>query len=421
VLAPVETDATTDYYEIDIRAAQIQILPGLTTTIWGYDGLYPGPTIRAREGRRVVVRQRNRLDVDVTTHLHGGRVAPEHDGHPLDFIPPGGSRDYVYPNGQQGATLWYHDHTAGYTGRNIYYGLSAFYLLSGGDEPRLNLPTGEFDVPLTLQDRTFAPDGSLVYNPSVAGVVGDTILINGTPQPRFEVARRRYRFRLLNGSNYREYELALDQPLVLNQIASDVGLLPAAIRRSSIRMAPAERVEVLVDFSAAPLGSQLMLRNKLGFGRSSQLMRFDVVENASDPSRIPPILRPLANFGPPVAVRRFGLQFENGEWLINHKSFDPGRIDAAPRLNTAEIWEFVNETYDMHPMHLHLAHFRVLNRGRSAPPPYEVAPKDTVAVRGRETVRVFTRFEGFTGPYLFHCHRLEHEDFCMMGQFRVVS
>jgi FtsP/CotA-like multicopper oxidase with cupredoxin domain len=420
LLQPSATDATTDWYDIEMREARVQILPGLTTTIWGYNGLFPGPTIRAREGRRVVVRQRNRLPVDTAIHLHGGRVAPQHDGHPLDVIPPGGARDYVYPNVQPGAPLWYHDHTLGVTGRNVYMGLAGMYLLEGADEAGLNLPKGEFDVPLVIQDRQFAADGSLVYTGNVAGMVGDTLLVNGAPQPRFEVARRRYRLRLLNASNYREYELALDAPLVFDQIGTDGGLGPSVVRRSSIRLAPAERVEVLVDFSAAPLGSQVVLRNTIGSARTNQVMRFDVVANAVDTSSVPPVLRRLPNLGGPAALRRFGLQFEGGMWLINHKGFDRNRDDATPRLNTAEVWEFANETGDMHPMHLHLVNFRLLTRDLSAVQSYELGPKDTVAVRGGETVRVLTRFEAFTGRYVFHCHRLEHEDRDMMSQFRVV-
>jgi spore coat protein A len=420
VLRPVATDATTDWYEIEMRESRVQILPGLTTTIWGYNGLFPGPTIRAREGRRVVVRQTNRLPVDTAIHLHGGRVAPQHDGHPLDLIPPGGSRDYVYPNGQQGATLWYHDHTYGVTGRNVYMGLAGLYLLEGADEAALNLPTGELDVPLVLQDRQFAPDGSFIYTGNVAGMVGDTLLVNGAAQPHLEVSRRRYRFRILNASNYREYDLALDAPLAFDQIGTDSGLLPSVVRRSSIRLAPAERVEVLVDFAAAPLGAQLVLRNTIGSARTNQVMRFDVVADAPDTSRVPPILRRLPNLGGPVALRKFGLQFEGGMWLINHKGFDARRDDATPRLNTTEVWEFSNETGDMHPMHLHLVQFRVLTRDLSPVQQYELGPKDTVAVRSGETVRVLTRFEGFSGRYVFHCHRLEHEDRDMMGQFRVV-
>ncbi|HUR22789.1 MAG TPA: multicopper oxidase domain-containing protein [Acidimicrobiales bacterium] len=419
VLEPVESDATTDWYEIDMHPAEVEILPGLLTTIWGYNGQFPGPTIKARQGRRAVVRQVNHLDVETVVHLHGGRVAPEHDGHPLDVIPPGGAFDYFYPNEQPGATLWYHDHTLGVTGRNVYMGLAGLYLLEGADEPALNLPDGEFDVPLILQDRLFAEDGSLIYTGNTAGMVGDTLLVNGAPQPHFEVARRAYRLRLLNGSNYLEYDLSLD-PLTFTQIASDGGLLPTAVRRKSLRLAPAERVEVVVDFSGVPLGSQVVLKNKLGSARTNQVMRFDVVEDAGGGGAIPPILRRLPNLGGPAALRKFELELEDGMWLINHKGFDPDRFDATPRLNTAEVWEFKNVTGDMHPMHLHLVQFRVLTRDLTPVPLYELGPKDTVAVRAGETVRLMARFDGFTGPYVFHCHRLEHEDRDMMGQFQVV-
>lgn len=423
VLQPTVTDASTDFYMITMRPNQVEILPGLLTTIWGYDGQFPGPTIRARQGRRVVVRQVNQVGFDTAVHLHGGKVAPQHDGHPIDVIPPGGYRDYYYPNRQPGLTMWYHDHADHRAGPNIYRGLAAFYLLEGEDEAGLGLPDGEFDVPLMIQDRLFNADGSLSYPFDVHGVNGDTILVNGAAYPRFEVARRRYRLRLLNGSNHREYLLGFDAALPVSQIATDGGLMPSPVPRQSIRLAPAERVEVVVDFAAAPLGARIVLRNGFGSGRTAQVMRFDVTRDASDGSRLPGSLRPLENLGPPAVSRNFDLTFDQRRqvWLINNQGFDPGRIDAFPRLDSTEIWQFNNRSQFMHPMHLHLVQFQVLDRRGVAPPAYEVGMKDTVAVQPFEKVRVLARFSRYTGPYVFHCHRLEHEDRDMMGQFRVVG
>lgn len=422
VLQPTSVDATTDYYDLTMRPASVQILPGLQTTIWGYNGLYPGPTIRARQGRRVVVRQNNGLPENTAVHLHGARVAPEHDGHPNDLIAPGGSRQYVYPNNQPGLTMWYHDHANHVTAPHIYRGLSAFYLLEGHDEAALRLPSGAYDVPLLIQDRLFNADGSLSYPADVHGVNGDTILVNGAPRPRFEVARRRYRLRLLNGSNHREYQLTLDRPVPMVQIATDGGLVPQAVARSTIRLAPAERVELVVDFAAVPLGTQLVLRNDLGVGTTAQVMRFDVVRDEVDTSAVPGALRPLDSFGTPVVTRNFDLRFDQQRqvWLINSLGFDPARDDARPRLGSTEIWQFQNRSQFMHPMHLHLVQFKVLDRSGAPPPNFEVGPKDTVAVQPFERVRILVKFSGYTGRYVFHCHRLEHEDRDMMGQFNVL-
>lgn len=422
VLRPVSSDASTDYYEITMRPAQVQVLPGLTTTIWGYNGLYPGPTIRARQGRQVVVRQISQVDFNTAIHLHGAKVAPEHDGHPVDVIPPGGYRDYVYPNGQRGATLWYHDHANHITGPNVYRGLAGLYLLEDEDEAALNLPTGEYDVPLVIQDRLFNTDGSLSYPDMVHGFIGDTILVNGAPHPHFTVARRKYRLRLLNASNSREYNLTLTPGLPLVQVATDGGLVPSPVPRSTIRVAPAERVEVVVDFSALPLGSQVVLGDSFEQGRLAQVLRFDVSRNAADTSTVPASLLPLETLGRANLTRNFDLSFDERKvmWVINGKGFDPKRVDASPILGSTEIWQFTNLSPFMHPMHLHLVQFQVLDRQGQAPPAHEIGWKDTVAVQGFERVRVLVKFTGFTGRYVFHCHRLEHEDRDMMGQFRVV-
>ena len=423
VLQPVSSDATTDYYEVTMRSAQVQILPGLTTTIWGYNGLFPGPTIRARQNRRVVIRQFSQVDFNTAIHLHGAHVAPEHDGHPVDTIPPGGSREYVYPNRQRGATLWYHDHANHITGPNVYRGLAAFYLLEDDDEAALNLPSGEYDVPMVIQDRLFNTDGSLSYPDMIHGFLGDTILVNGAPHPRFPVARRKYRLRFLNGSNNREFNLSLSPSVPIVQIGTDGGLVPAPVTRSSIRLAPAERVEVVVDFAALSVGSQVVVRDTFEQGWRSQIMRFDIDRDVPDPSTVASSLRPLEALGTAGFTRNFDLSFDDQRqiWVINGKGFDPDRDDAKPLLGRTEIWQFTNLSPFMHPLHLHLVQFQVLDRQGQAPPAHEIGPKDTVAVQGFERVRILVRFTGYTGRYVFHCHRLEHEDRDMMGQFRVVA
>jgi len=286
---PARTDATTDYYELTMRPAQVEILPGYRATVWGFDGQVPGPTIRATRGRRVVVRQTNGLAVPTATHLHGGHVAPEMDGHPTDPVAPGQSKEYVYPNNQLGATLWYHDHAMDTTAQHVYMGLAGFYLLADPDEAALSLPGGAYDVPLVIQDRAFAADGSLVYPGNTAmpllmsGFQGDTLLVNGAPYPFFPVAARKYRLRLLNGSNARHYQLALGNGQPFTVIGTDGSLLPAPVSAPTLSLAPAERVEVVVDFAQVPVGSSVVLENRLGQGSLAQLLRFDVVRSGQQP------------------------------------------------------------------------------------------------------------------------------------------
>src|SRR5215203_2658260 len=330
VLEPARKDATTDYYEITQKEAKTRILPELKTEVWGYDGIFPGPTIEARSGRRVVVRQQNELPVPVSTHLHGGVTPPESDGYPTDLILPNGHgsgssahtvhgsmgghshffKDYRYPNDQRAATLWYHDHRMDFTGPQVYRGLAGMYIMRDEVEDSLPLPGGEKEVPLVIADRTFNEDGSLYYPsldpslkeepgtlaPTINGMFGDTILVNGAPWPYLEVSNTRYRFRVLNASNARFYDLALDPPpsggKPFVQVGSDGGLLEAPISHERILTSPAERFDVVIDFSRYPVGTQVTMKNLAGEGRTRDVMRFDVVREEKEESMVPEELAP---------------------------------------------------------------------------------------------------------------------------------
>jgi spore coat protein A len=202
VLSPVRSDATTDYYEITMRKAKVEILPGLTTEIWGYNGISPGPTIKQRNGRQSVVRFiNNSVGTPTSVHLHGMASLPEYDGYAEDLIPVGYYKDYIFPNNRS-ATLWYHDHAIHETARNVYMGLAGMYLVTGNIRSSDNvdldqlLPKGQYDVPLIIQDKIFASNGSLIYDDQgQKSLFGDVILVNGAPWPKMEVANRKYRFR----------------------------------------------------------------------------------------------------------------------------------------------------------------------------------------------------------------------------------
>ena len=471
VLEPVRSDASGDYYEVVQKVGRQEILPDLKTEVWGYDGVFPGPTVEARSGKSAAVRQWNELPVPVSTHLHGGKTSPESDGYPTDLILPLGEeghdehsslshgghafaethshgfKDYEYPNAQRAATLWYHDHRMDFTGPQVYKGLAGMYILRDEEDDALPLPKGDKDLPLMVCDRSFGEDGSFLYpslDPSLLGepgveddymegVLGDTILVNGAPWPFMEVSNTRYRFRVLNASNARRYELALDpeppdgSPSFV-QVGSDGGLLGAPLLHRTIPISQAERFDVVVDFSKYPVGTGVTLKNRLGAGKIADVMRFRVARKERDDSTVPRRLADMSEFDGLTESRatvergefRFKRISEDGRtmWGINGEPFDPERMDARPELGSVEVWNL--DTNAHHPIHLHLVQFKVLSRNGERPRPTDAGWKDTVDLASGEEARVIARFDGYRGRYVFHCHNLEHEDMMMMANFEVV-
>lgn len=419
VLAPVARRDTYDVYQLDIRQANATIIPGVSTPVLTYGGSFPGPTIRSRQGRRAVVTFTNKLGEAANVHLHGGHTAPSHDGHPLDVLQTGQSRLYDYRNTQAGASLWYHDHAHHLEAEHVYRGLQGFYIIDGSDEAALNLPSGEYDVPIALRDGRFDDTGALVWdlmNPDGR----DTLIANGKAQPYFQVAARKYRFRLLNCSSLREFTINLGgHPMI--QIGSDGGLLPAPVTRTEIVLGPAERAEVVVDFTGKAIGSQLVLTDVFG----GPVVRFDVVRTASDTSVVPTTLRALPTLPSPTLTRTvtLGLDTTLGGFTVNGKLFDPNRVDFQSTLGATEIWQVTNQDTELgipHTFHLHLEQFQILDRDGAPPLPGESGLKDTVLIAAGETVRIKTRFTGYTGRYVYHCHMLEHSELGMMAQMEIV-
>jgi len=427
VMTPVRRGRNRDIYEVTMRKARSEILPGKLTRTWTFDGRFPGPTIKATRGREIVIRRRNALGVPTTTHLHGGEVPWRSDGHPSLVIDPGQTYEYVYPNQQEAATLWYHDHLCKETSRNNYMGLSGLYIIEDEAEDELNLPRGRYDIPLVLQDRRFRRNGSFAFKDRVNQVRGDVYLVNGRPMPFLKVANRKYRFRILNASHSRGYRLSLDSGEPLVQIGSDQGLLAAPAPATTIPLWPAERAEVVIDFSKYPVGSRIVLQDLVDPSdptSAKPIMRFHVNREEDDPSSLPPLLRQIERLMPlPGTVERVFRLSQNlaGKWVINGKAFDAGRIDISPRLGDTEAWTFINDSSATHPMHIHLVRFQILDRGDLQVSPGEMGWKDTVRVDPSGRVRVIMKFEGFAGRYMFHCHNLAHEDHSMMGQMRVTG
>ncbi|WP_433469758.1 multicopper oxidase family protein [Spirillospora sp. CA-128828] len=483
VLAPTGTSGGADRYEITQREATLEILPGVRTPLWTYEGTFPGPTIEARRGRPITVRHRNDLPVPTVVHLHGGRTPASSDGYPTDLVLPEGwpstahgtapgtghgghgghghaqgsahgmndpraaptrlTRDYTFPMEQRPALLWYHDHRMDFTGPAIWRGLAGLQIVRDDAEDALGLPAGPRELPLMIADRAFAADGSLAYpaldpslrerpgvrEPYLAGVLGDVILVNGAPWPVHEVDAARYRLRVLNASNARHYDLEAvgddGRRLDLVQIGADQGLLTAPVTHRSLPVAPAERYDVIIDFSAVPVGGRVRVVNRLGSGRTRDVMAFRVARRATDDSRIPRVLSadlPEWRRSDAVRVREFSFRagrMRGGHgWLIGGLPFDPARSDVTVRLGDVEVWRMVADVH--HPVHLHLAGFRVLSRRGGPPSPHDAGLKDTISLRPAESAEIITRFEGYRGRYLFHCHNAEHEDMGMMANLEVI-
>jgi FtsP/CotA-like multicopper oxidase with cupredoxin domain len=454
-------------YEISMTEAAHSFHRDLPSNlIWGFGGVHPGPTLRERYGVPILVRFRNELPADhvgfgipsVITHLHNGHTASESDGYPLDFYEVGQHRDHHYANILAGydafpprgderealGTLFYHDHRLDFTAPNVYKGLIGFYLLfderDSGDEtdpnPRaFRLPSGAFDVPLVLNDRRFTADGELFFDQFDSnGFLGDKFVINGKIQPFFRVARRKYRFRLLNGGPSRFYELFLSNGQKFTQIASDGNLLPAPLERTSIRLGVAERADVVVDFSNAELGDRIFLQNRLrqtsGRGPATtneieepgtSLLRFDVDRDADDPSQVPARLRdlPFADASEAAVTRTWNFNRQNGAWTVNGALFNSERVSARVKRDSAEVWALQTGGGWSHPVHIHFEEFQILGRNGTATPADEIARKDIVRLAPRENARVFLRFRDFEGRYVMHCHNLLHEDHAMMIWFEI--
>ncbi len=482
-------------------------------TMWGYNGMWPGPTFEVRRGQPVSVKWTNQLPtkhflpldytihgeeenvppVRTVTHVHGARVLPDSDGYPDAWVTSDGRAGAVraadpchYPNDQPATTLWYHDHAIGITRLNVYAGLAGFYLIRDSEEDSLNLPSGPYEIPLMIQDRSFNADGSLLYPPAPNGThpvwmqefFGNAVCVNGKATPFLEVEPRKYRFRMVNGSNARFYHLTLvpadasgkpngrpaDAPPFM-QIGTDGGLLPAPLKMHYLIFSPGERFDLVIDFSQHK-GANLAMTNNAPapYARGGEIVPSDVMLfkvtkplSGTDTSSVPETLVPFYPLDPSLAVRERTLSLVEMDrpsdgytmvGLLDKKHWDDP-ISEDPKAGSMEIWSFANTTGDVHPMHLHLVQFQVLNRqpfnaktyaesgkliytGIPMPPESNERPgwKDTIKTYSGYVTRVIARFDLPTGTiakpgeefrYVWHCHVLEHEDNEMMRPYKIVG
>ena len=323
--SPEDPGAQLPYYRMAMRQIESKVHRDLPATrMWGFGSSSPGPTFETRSGQGLLVEwvnelpERHFLPIDHTLHgaeanlpevrsvihLHGGKTPPDSDGYPEHWYVPGKSATFHYPNRQDAAMLFYHDHTMGINRLNIYAGLQGLYFIRDEVEDSLNLPRGKYEVPLLIYDRFLLPDGQLEYPvspkpkaPWVPEVFGNAILVNGKLFPYLEVEPRKYRFRVMNGSNGRFYRLSLGKLLTFQQIGTEQGFLPAPIPVQRAVMAPAERIDFVFDFSTHA-GENVLLRSD-----AFDLMQFRVAaKGAPDTSALPPNLRSVARIPESHAV-----------------------------------------------------------------------------------------------------------------------
>jgi len=462
----------------------------------------------------------NAWNIPSSIHHRTGTFYDEFKGSsPLGSSWSAGSMVFEYPNEQAATTLWYHDHSLGMTRQNVYAGPAGFYLLRGGpaDEvdgrlpgpaPQTDDPAGlaYYEIPIVIQDRSFDADGSLFYpthraffegltpgqlqiplKPEGASDVsplwnpeffGNTMVVNGRSWPYLDVERRRYRLRFLNGCNSRFLILEFGNGLPFWQIGADGGFLPRPVRLQRLLLGPAERADVIVDFSPIREGNTLRLLNlgpdepfgggipgvdfdSADLGSTGQVMQFRIGRRqGSDRSTRPDALG-LPNqteLGPHSVIRRLSLNEEESSTVLvsedaqgnivldpNGEPFAPiaallgtvapdgtavplrwgAPVTESPMLGATEIWEIDNRTVDAHPIHVHLVQFEVVGRKDAAgvirgPEPWERGFKDTVIAYPGELTRVKARFD-LAGLFVWHCHILEHEDNEMMRPYRVVD
>jgi FtsP/CotA-like multicopper oxidase with cupredoxin domain len=458
--------------------AEVPILPGNPTGVWHYQGQvikggreslinlersYLGPIIRTHTGQKVRIRFTNDIADKTIVHWHGLHVPAEMDGHPRLVIPSGETYLYEFEVRNRAGTYWYHPHPHGMTGPQVYGGLAGIFLVSDDEEKAAGLPAGEYDIPLVIQDRAFDNRNQLIYlsghrMEQMTGFLGDWILVNGNPDFILPVATRAYRLRLLNGSNSRIYKLAWQDGSPLTVIGTDGGLLETPVQRGYVMLGPGERLELWVDFSRYPVGSETALislpfdggmpgggrmgrgmmgsRAALPNGAGFPIFKVKVNRREEASLALPKRLSTIKRYRAANAVnaensKEFYLEMRHMAWTINGRTFRMDQVDndEKVRMNSLEVWEFINEGGGMgmmggmnmpHPIHLHGKQFQVLQRQGVQHDGYvDEGWKDTVLLMPGERIRILVRFGDYPGLFLYHCHNLEHEDMGMMRNYLI--
>jgi suppressor of ftsI/bilirubin oxidase len=442
---------------------------------------WTNPTLVARTGDPVRVRLANALAEPTVVHWHGLAVDTANDGNGETLVAPGSSFDYEFEMRNRGALYWYHPHPHGATASQAYRGLIGLLQVDDANDDALRralaLEPGVTEIPLVMHDRR--PATPPRYGPSASDLVhgwyGDEPLVNFTARPYLDVAPRRYRLRIVNAANARIYRIGFRRDdgstLAFDLIGTDGGLLERAIRVNDVFVAPAERIDVLVDFGGVSGGSFVLLESGAfdpmhaeiapaaapaahsmpgnvaagapasdhlhrQDGAAFAMLQFRITRGGSDGASVPARLSTFSPLAQPTTEERpLRLGFAKGRWRINDRVYDMAAAPIVVARDAVETWLLRNYYTSMpHAMHLHGFQFRVLERQTS---PDALAPlvvdergrfatdlgwKDTVLVWPGESVRIAIDFRHpFAGEqiYLVHCHNLEHEDGGMMLRVKV--
>ena len=452
---PMPPVLTGEEITLPIRAADVPILPGAPTRMWTFGGSFPGPTIRRPTGATTRVTFAHELPEagTLTLHHHGHHTASADDGQPMrELLAPGASRTYTYDHREEGSPLrgalrWYHDHSHGRTGRSAWMGLVGLFVLDDPAEASLGLPGPERELLLVVTERTFDAGNQLVDpftsadDPGSDAVgQGEVVLVNGVPRPYAVVEPTRYRLRVLNAASFTPYNIGFAGGPAVFQVGTESGLLPSGVVLDRVLLGPAERADLVVDFTGLA-GQDLVLSSALqqsdslvqaAPARSADLVQFRV-RGADVPSAAPAaslgVLPPWAGTAAasprPDRVLAFGRGVDPARptqqvWTINGRPYDPAAVAARPELGAVESWLLVNASAQSHYVHLHDVDWLVVQRNGVKPPPWERGLKETFRLDPGDTVLVAAKFTDHLGPYMVHCHMLSHEDHAMMTTFEVV-
>ncbi|WP_342536071.1 multicopper oxidase domain-containing protein [Sporosarcina sp. FSL K6-3508] len=420
-----EKDEEGIVYTVRAEKGKTEIFDGVESDTYGYNGSFLGPMLRFEKGETVKIKTVNELDEETTFHWHGLEVAGDVDGGPHDALKPGEEKIIEFKVDQEASTLWFHPHPMGKTAEQVYNGLAGLIYISDNNSERLELPDeyGENDIPLIFQDRTFDEQKQLNYNAAKNedGTIGDTLLVNGTLNPKLTVNKEKVRLRLLNGSNARNFTFKLNTGNSFVQIATDGGFLNEPVTLNEITLTPSERAEIIIDFSKIQTDDDLALINE----EESVLLPFEVSNKSASTSKTPVEMNDFSlteeeqDLPVTKTIELFGMM---DMVTINGKKFDPKRIDFTQQQGVTEVWEIYNKPDMMggmiHPFHIHGTQFKILSRDGAEPPENERGWKDSISIKPDERVKIAIQFK-HKGVYMFHCHILEHEDNGMMGQIKI--
>jgi blue copper oxidase len=435
--------------KLKVASGRHAFLKGKPTHSYGYSGPVLGPAIRLRRGDEVEMTVENALDVDTTVHWHGLLVPGDVDGGPHQIIKAGGTWRPRLKIEQPASTAWFHPHLHHDTARQVYMGLTGLILVDDGSDARLGLPRtyGIDDLPIIIQDRSFDSDGSLLYDidpdPQTFqyGSRGSTIIVNGVVGPVAKVPPGLVRLRILNAANAQNFDLRFSDRREFHVIASDAGFLSAPVAVTQLRISPAERFEILVDFAnRKPVMLETGPDTLMGiFGAVApdgsadfvSIMRFEPTATSAAIKDFPARLVELVAANSDSAVQRRQFVLDSGicggqrptemgmlpGMCINGKTHDLARIDVETKLGTLEAWEIISIGM-AHPFHVHGASFRILSLDGALPPAHLAGWKDVVLVEDKaELLIAFNHPATRAYPFMYHCHILEHEDAGMMGQY----